>query len=136
MGKTGNYIVGVNPWASTLNIEGLKEWLDRLHKMYPEKKDIEYWVPLGYTNLMVVAEAINKAGTTDKDKVIEALENIDMMTPFGRLKFEPSDEGGLHQAFTNLVMVQWQNLKPVVVFPPEVAEGKVIYPVPSWKERD
>jgi len=136
LGKTGDYIVGVNPWASTLNIEGLKEWLDRLHKMYPEKKDIEYWVPLGYTNLMVVAEAIKKAGTTDKDKVIEALENIDMMTPFGRLKFEPSDEGGLHQAFTNLVMVQWQNLKPVVVFPPEVAEDKVIYPVPSWKERD
>jgi len=136
LGTAGDYVAGVNPWAPTLKIEGLQEWLNKFYETYPEQKDFEYWLPLGYTNLMVVAEAINKAGTTDKEKVIEALENIDMITPFGRLKFEASEEGGLHQAFTDLVMIQYQNLKPTVVFPVDVAEGNVIYPVPSWEERE
>jgi branched-chain amino acid transport system substrate-binding protein len=87
-------------------------------------------VPLGYTNVMCVADAISRAGTLEKDKIIEALEKTDLMTPFGRLVFNKSEEGGLHQAFTNLVMVQWQNLEPVVVFPSGVAVGKVIYPAP------
>jgi len=129
LGKAGDLVVGVNPWAPSLNIEGLDEWKARLHRMYPEKKDFEYWLPLAYSNLMVVAEAIENAGTTDKDKVIEELENIELMTPFGRLKFEPSEEGGIHQCFTNLVMIQWQDLEPVVVYPEDVAGGDFIYPL-------
>lgn len=130
LGKDGDYVVGVNPWAPTLKIEGLEEWLNRFHRWFPEKTDIEYWVPLAYANLMCVADAINRAGSLDKEKIIKALEETDLMTPFGRLKFEPSEEGGLHQAFTNLVMVQWQELQPVVVYPEDVAGGKFIYPRP------
>jgi len=130
LGKDGDYVVGVNPWAPTLKIEGLSDWLERFHKWFPEKQEIEYWVPLAYANLMCVADAINRAGSLDKNKIIEALEKTDLMTPFGRLTFKPSDEGGLHQAFTDLVMVQWQNLEPVVVFPKNLAGGNYIYPIP------
>ena len=128
LGSVGDGVVGVNPWAPTLNIPGLKEWQEKLAALYPEKKSYEYWVPLGYTNVMVVAEAIKKAGSTDKAKVIAALQKINLSTPFGQLQFKPSLEGGLHQAFTDLVMVQWQNQKPVVVYPKTVAGGSFIYP--------
>ncbi len=130
LGEAGDYVVGVNPWAQTLKIPGLQDWLTRFHRMYPEKKEIEYWVPLGYTNLMCVADAINRAGSLDKDKIIAALEKTDLNTPFGKLTFKPSKEGGLHQGFSKLVMIQWQHMKPVVVFPENVAGGKVIYPAP------
>lgn len=130
LGAAGENVVGVNPWAPSLKIAGLPEWQAKLASLYPEKKSYEYWLPLGYTNVMVVAEAIKKAGSTDKAKVIEALKKIDLSTPFGQLQFKPSLEGGLHQSFTELVMVQWQNQKPVVVYPKSVAGAPFVYPRP------
>jgi len=130
LGDAGNNIVGVNPWAPSTKITGFPEWEQRFKSLYPEKKSYEYWLPLAYTNLMTVAEGIKKAGTTDKEKVIAALEKLDMNTPFGRMKFEPSLENGIHECFTNLVMVQWQNLKPMVVYPKESAAAPFVYPKP------
>jgi branched-chain amino acid transport system substrate-binding protein len=131
LGKAGDHVVGVNPWAPSLKIEGLDAWRQRLIQLYPEKASFEYWLPLGYASLMAVAEAVKKAGSTDKDQVIAALEALDLVTPFGRLQFKPSQEGGLHQAFTELVMVQWQDLKPVVVYPKDVAGAPFVYPRPQ-----
>ncbi len=130
LGELGDNIVGVNPWAPTLNIEGLQDWMKRFHSQYPEKQSFEYWLPLSYSSLMALAEAIRIAGTTEKEALIAALEKMELNTPFGTVSFKPSEEGGLHQAFTNLVMVQWQKLQPVVVYPPNVAGNKLVYPLP------
>ena len=130
LGETGDNIVGVNPWAPTLKIEGLADWMKRFQALHPEKQSFEYWLPLSYSSLMAVAEAIRMAGSTDKEAMIAALEKMKLNTPFGLLEFNESEEGGLHQAFTNLVMVQWQNLQPVVVYPKAVAGNKLVYPIP------
>jgi len=132
LGDIGDYVVGVNPWAPSLKLEGLDEWKERFASLYPEKKSYEYWLPLAYTNLITVAEGIKKAGSTDKEKIIAALEQLDIVTPFGRMKFEPSEEGGLHQCFTDLVMVQWQKQQPIVVFPKDIAGAAFVYPKPNF----
>ena len=83
----------------------------------------------GYAHTMVLKQALEDAGSADRVKVAEALRKMDMTTgparlfPGGRLKF---DENG-RRVGAELVVVQWQNGKPVTVFPKEVAAADAIW---------
>ena len=83
----------------------------------------------GYGHVMVLKEAIERAGVADRVKVAEAIRAMDMtdgpakLFPGGRLKF---DENG-RRVGAELVMVQWQNGKPVTVFPKETAAAEAIW---------
>ena len=83
----------------------------------------------GYAHVMVLKQALEDAGSADRVKVAEALRKMDMTTgparlfPGGRLKF---DENG-RRVGAELVVVQWQNGKPVTVFPKEVAAADAIW---------
>ena len=35
-----------------------------------------------------------------------------------------------------MIVVQWQNGKKVIVWPPEAATGELIYPAPNWWSRE
>ncbi len=134
LGKAGDYVAGVDVWVPSLPIPGLKQWLADYHKLYPGRTP-EYWAPLAYANLLVLVDAIKRAGTTNKSALIKALEKTNLMTPIGRITFKPSEEGGLHQAISKLIITQWQNGKSIVVWPSNEATGKLIYPVPPWNKR-
>jgi branched-chain amino acid transport system substrate-binding protein len=81
-----------------------------------------------------IKNAIEKAGSIDPDKVITALETIDFMGVYGRMKFDPKT----HQIIPSLDpkegavtgIIQWQKGKRVQIFPPKTAEGKV--QLPPW----
>ena len=83
----------------------------------------------GYAHVMVLKQALEDAGSADRVKVGDALRKMDMTTgparlfPGGRLKF---DEKG-RRVGAELVVVQWQNGKPVTVFPKEVAAADAIW---------
>ena len=83
----------------------------------------------GYAHTMVLKQALEDAGSADRVKVAEALRKMDMTTgparlfPGGRLKF---DENG-RRVGAELVVVQWQNGKPVTVFPKDVAAADAIW---------
>lgn len=50
-----------------------------------------YFAPLGYTNIMFIAEAIKAAGTLEKEALIEALRTIEYESPIGAvLKISPA----------------------------------------------
>ncbi len=82
-----------------------------------------------YGHTMILKEALEKAGTGDRVKVAEAIRNMDMTTgpaqlfPGGRIKF---DEKG-RRVGAELVIVQWQNGKPVTIFPRETAAAEPIW---------
>ena len=50
--------------------------------MYNEEP-ATYFAPLGYTNVYVVAEAITRAGTLEKEALITALEATSYVSPVG-----------------------------------------------------
>ncbi len=82
-----------------------------------------------YGHVMVLKEAIERAGVADRVKVAEAIRAMDMtdgparLFPGGRLKFE--DNG--RRVGAELVVVQWQNGVPVTVFPKETAAAEAIW---------
>lgn len=86
------------------------------------------WTLGRLSSYLVMVQAIEKAGAVDREKVREALYKGTFKAPAGDIVF---DERGFpnNGAFT----VQMVGGKVSVVWPPEVATGKVVWPSPSWK---
>jgi len=134
LGATGDYVAGVDVWIPGMKLPAAVKWMERFKKAYPGRTP-EYWAPLAYTNLMTVVEAIRRAGSTDKEKLIAAMEKTDYDSPLGKITFKKSEEGGLHQAIDELIITQWQKGVSYVVYPANKATGQLIYPTPNWKNR-
>ena len=111
-----------------------KHFWDAYNKEYGEAPSI-YFCPLGYINVMFLAEGIKKAGTLDKAALIAALEKVEYVSPVGEtLKIAPSAVIK-HQGFTDQKILQWQKGAQQVIWPLEFATAKPLYPFPSWKDR-
>jgi branched-chain amino acid transport system substrate-binding protein len=134
LGATGDYVAGVDVWIPGMKLPESVAWMKKFNKLYPDRTP-EYWAPLAYTNLMTVVDAIRKAGTTEKEKVIQALAKTDYNSPLGRITFKKSEEGGLHQAIDEQIITQWQKGVSEVVFPKSKATANLLYPTPSWNNR-
>ncbi len=94
-----------------------------------------YFAPLGYTAIMILAEAVEAAGTVEKDAVIAALEAIKYESPLGEIiSFEPSNVIS-HQGIKNQKILQWQNGRQEVIWPFEFATAEPVYPFTPWGER-
>jgi len=94
-----------------------------------------YFCPLGYTNVYIVADAIERAGTLDEDALIAALEETEYASPMGEVvTFSPSNIIK-HQGVRGQKILQWQNGEQQVLWPFEFATAEIAYPFPSWEGR-
>ncbi len=86
-----------------------------------------------YDQVYYIADAIKRAGSTDPDKLVEALEKTDYVGTIGRVEFKGRDTPYPHAlkigpgTITGL-MLQWQNGKQVNLWPVDVANGKLKFP--------
>jgi branched-chain amino acid transport system substrate-binding protein len=88
-----------------------------------------YTAPGAYEAVYIYADAVTRAKGTDTDAVIKELEKTDYIGPRGRVQFDDLHEVKDGPGFVNELFVQWQNEgKRVVVWPKEVATGKMISP--------
>jgi len=128
LGKDGDYVVLGPGWCYGLKIPGVKELNESHMKKHGRPADVI--TGPAYACVQALANAIEKAGTLDREKVRDALAATDMMTVIGPLKFRP-DGTGVVVYFG----VQWQKGKQEVVFPKEYATAPLVYPMPKWSER-
>ena len=81
-----------------------------------------------YDDVYYIADAIHRAGSTDPDKMVEALEKTNWQGTVGRVEFFGKDEPATHAMkygtdYVSGLFVQWQNGKQVPVWPASVANG-------------
>jgi len=86
-----------------------------------------------YDEVYYLADAIKRAGSTDPDKMVEALEKTDYVGTIGRVQFYGKDDAFPHAMkqgadFVPGLLVQWQNGKQVPIWPTNVATGKLTFP--------
>jgi branched-chain amino acid transport system substrate-binding protein len=94
----------------------------------------------GYDNLMVIADAIKRAGklsgdlAKDRTKVRDALVTTDMKLSQGAIKFGP--DGQVNTLLPSVVQVQLKDCKPdtYIIYPPSKASDKYLTPLP-WGQR-
>ncbi len=83
-----------------------------------------------YAHIQILREAVEKAGSTERDRVNAAIKAMDdpalaqKYFPGGSIKF---DERGRREGAA-LVIAQWQNGEPVTIFPRDRALATPIWP--------
>lgn len=117
------------------NVMDCNHWADmRKPRTANVKAEVEragkvwlYNTPLNYSSVLVLADAIERAGSADRVKIIEALNSStfsDHIMPYGPTKFVEGQNTG-----AQAVNTQVQNGDIKIIFPTEVANAKPIFPV-------
>ncbi len=127
--QNAEYIYGSTQWDESLPYPGQKEFLAAYTKKF--KHEPSYHAAAGYAGCLIYGEAVKRAGTLDADRVREQLLKMEIKTAFGDYKVEPDGFQVAHK----MVMLQWQDGKRVVVWPDDLASGKMRYPTPEWGKR-
>lgn len=109
----------------------------KFYQAYTDRWLVEpegYGTSSSYVAVHVLADAIGRAGTLEPEALIAALEKTDMVSVYGRIRFDPKShqvipsydpkEGALSTWF------QWQDGKRIVVWPSTIAMGKI--QIPPW----
>jgi branched-chain amino acid transport system substrate-binding protein len=86
-----------------------------------------------YDEVYYIADAVKRAGSTDADKLVDALEKTDWEGTIGRVQFYGKDEPFTHslkyaRGLLTGLMLQWQDGKQVAVWPKEVAKAQMKFP--------
>ncbi len=118
-------IVSVGAWS----MKGQEEIVDHY-----KKKTGEPWMTqdslMGYSEMWIIKEAVERAGVADRVKVAEEVRKMNLtegpaaLALPGAIKF---DEKG-HRADAPLVLIQWQNGEPKTIAPFDRATTKPVWP--------
>ena len=86
-----------------------------------------------YDDVYMWAEAFKKAGGTDPDKVVAAMEKTDYVGTIGRINFLPKGDTFAHgmrigEGYITGLIAQWQKGNIVTVWPDNIAKGKMVFP--------
>jgi len=107
----------------------LTELATQFRKSYVEafgKAPTDYKSRSMFDAILIAADAINRAGSVDAEKLVEALEKTDLTVTRGKVTFG-TEKGGpeYHHWMPPMLIIQWQNKEQVVLFPAEGATGKL-----------
>ena len=95
-----------------------------------------YHVAGGYTAGLILQKAIIDADSTNPEAVKAALNAMNLMTFFGGIQFDTSEDAHGLQIAHKMVVAQWQKndageLVRVVIAPADVKTNDPLYPIPA-----
>ena len=127
LGSAADYVIGQSYWVEGMKLGDTKLINDVLKRadisepMYP-------WSPAYVAAFQILKKTIEDAGTLDNKKLMETLKKLKMETVLGEEVFAETGYGAI-----NTYPSQIQGGVYKVIYPPDVATGKHIYPRPPWK---
>jgi branched-chain amino acid transport system substrate-binding protein len=127
--QNAEYVYGSTQWDEVLPYPGQKEFLSAYQKKF--KHEPSYHAAAGYAGCLIYAEGVKRAKSLDADLVRAELLKLKIRTAFGDYAV---DHDGFQVAH-KMVMIQWQDGRRVVVWPDDLASGKLRFPTPPWSQR-
>jgi len=133
----GNYFFVRSTFA--LDLANKKPLVGQVAELYQKK----YNIPMGentarsFSAPFVLADAFNRAKSTDSDAVVKALlaTNIpgdQVINPWKGIQFDPKTHQNI---YASAMLVQIQDQAYYTVWPFDAASRDVIWPFPAWKDR-
>jgi branched-chain amino acid transport system substrate-binding protein len=120
-------VQGLHPFLARERNPYLRYWLvQAAHTLQRYQPD--YHNAAGFVALCVLKNAIEKAGTLDKEKVRAEIAKTNLETIYGTVKFKKSG-----QIMGTSVVLQILDGKVYEVYPH--MHKKPVYPMPNWKDR-
>jgi branched-chain amino acid transport system substrate-binding protein len=139
-GKDAEGILSREVWAKGLGdkkpiVKQVNElFRKKTQRLRGEAIDMDGTSARAFVGLLVLADAIDRAGSTEPEKIRAALEATNLpgealIMPWKGVKFDPKT----HQnALGQGILVQVQDGKYQVVYPFDLAAAEVRWPLPAW----
>ncbi len=128
LSKDGDFTLTMPGWATDVKFPGTPE-LNAAHQTKYGKPAAAVTGP-AYAAVQILADAVKRAKTLDRDGLRDAIAATNMTTVTGPVKFAADGVGEVPT-----VVIQYQNGKQVSVWPEKEAAAKVAYPATPWKQR-
>lgn len=135
LGADANYVFSVGSWNYDINCPDVSKYAGEYEKKFGEY--LMEHAGEAYVMMWVIADALERAKSTDPKKVREAMAATNLTKGPG------SSMPGCHVEFNSAgwnkhvhpVMTQWQKGQLRTVYPSSDARVKPVWPVPAWKQR-
>jgi len=138
MGGDGNYVCVRRTWSEDL--AEAKPLVRTVNEIFHQKygADIDDTCARTFTGMLVLADAINRAGSTDPEAIREALLKTDisgdnLITPWDGVRF---DQETHENTLAKGIICQTIDQKYYTVWPWNLATREIIWPMPAWEERE
>ena len=129
LGLDAEGVMGNSQWEPTLSFPGIKEFSEKYKAKYGHEPG--YHAGGGYGAGQVIEAAVKKAGSFERNKLRQALFELDTVTAFGRYKVDATGKQVGKPGYT----VQWLSGERHMVLPESAATRKVVYPFKDWAKR-
>jgi branched-chain amino acid transport system substrate-binding protein len=136
LGKDAEYVVSREVWA--LDLGDKKPIIKKVDDLFRARYKIDFTgnSARSFTGLLVLADAINRAGSTDPEAIRKALVATNMpasalIMPWKGVKFDESGQNTLGAG----ILVQVRDGKYATVWPFDLAAREVVWPMPKWDAR-
>jgi branched-chain amino acid transport system substrate-binding protein len=134
LGPLANFSFTVGEWSPDLKKAGATDVDQRFQK--------KFGIPMNghaaetYMSTMVLRDALERAGSTDRKKLRDALAKTEIcgdanLLPYDCIKFDASGQSPEGR----LTILQVQDGNFVSVWPDGIAAAEVVWPVPAWEKR-
>jgi branched-chain amino acid transport system substrate-binding protein len=128
-GDVANGLLTATLWTQQLQYPGTKEYYNQYIEKYAIPPD--YHGAEAYSALLVAADALKRAESFSPDGIRAALDNTDMTTPFGPVKFKSYGKFERQNSLPTQVL-QIINGKFECVWPENLATSSFVAPL-GWK---
>jgi len=138
LGITGDFLFGTTGWEPAITEPGTeaasRAFVEQYRRRFagePPPLAMHGYVAARAILAAAARAADRQAGDIGPEAIRVGLQQLDLPTPLQRLQFDSRGEARHYRR----LIVQIQHGTRVVVYPPDRATGKAIYPMPSWKGR-
>lgn len=128
LGPAGDFTLFSPGWHNAMDYPGVDE-LNEAHIELMERPADPIVGP-SYALVQILANAIEEAGTLDREAIRDAIAATDLDTVIGHVTFREDGTGTVTPA-----MLQYQEGKVQLVWPSEFATADLVYPAPPFDER-
>ena len=131
-GDDANLVITATLWTPQLQYPGTKEYYDQYARKHASAPD--YHGAEAYSALMVAADVLKRSDSNSPASIRAALEQTDMMTPFGPVKFTSYEKFERQNSLPTQVL-QIINGKFECVWPRELSTAGFTAP-PEWNANE
>lgn len=136
LGDDANYVLSRDVWA--LDLAGVRPLIKQVNDLYRQRYDADMTgnSARAFTGLIVLADAINRAGSTEPEAIRQALLATDLsgeqlIMPWDGIKFDPATG---QNVLARGIIVQMQDRSYHTVWPWELADRDLVWPMPAWEK--
>ncbi|MGA2550191.1 MAG: ABC transporter substrate-binding protein [Burkholderiaceae bacterium] len=136
LGKDAEYVISREVWA--LDLASHNPLIKQVNDLYFSRYKANFTGNSArtFTGLIVLADAINRAGSTDPEAIRKALSETNLpadklIMPWKGVKFDGTGQNTLGSG----ILVQIIDGKYTTVWPFELAAHDLVWPMPKWDQR-